>query len=60
MVTIKLMKIRIAELYQELNRLEKAGYTPENLERVREIEKQANALKMAIRHKQVALGLHVA
>ena len=60
MVTIKLMKLRIAELYQELNRLEKEGYTPANLKRVREIEKTAKGIQMAIKHKQRALGLHVA
>jgi len=60
MVTIKLMKLRIDELYQELNRLEKAGPSPENLSRVRDIEKQANALKMAILHKKRSLGLYIA
>lgn len=60
MVTIKMMKLKIAELYQELNELEKAGYTPENLERVREIEEQAKRLKVAIQHKQRALGLYSA
>lgn len=60
MVTIKLMKIRIAELYQELNRLEKAGYSEENLARVCEIEEQAKALTIAIKHMQRKLGLHVA
>ena len=60
MVTIKLMKLRIQELYQELNSLEKAGYTKENLDRVNEIKKQAEAIKVAIRHTQQKLGLKVA
>lgn len=57
MAIIEQMKLRIAELYQELNRLEKSGYTPENLARVHEIEKQAKDLKMAISHKKKAIGL---
>lgn len=60
MVTIKLMKLKIQELYQELNQLEKAGFTPENLKRVREIEERAKELKTAIKHKQRSLGLYVA
>ena len=60
MVTINLMKLRIAELYQELNRLEKEGYTPANLERVRNIEKAANEIRTAIKHKMCVLGLRVA
>lgn len=60
MVTIKLMKIRIQELYQELNQLEKDGPSPENLARVREIERTAKSIQMAIRHKQKSLGLYVA
>ena len=58
MVTIKLMKLRIQELYKELADLEKAGYTEENLERVRNIKKQADGIRMAIRHTQQKLGLH--
>ena len=57
MAIIKEINIRIAELYRELNRLEKAGYSPENLERVHEITKQANELKMARRMRQRQLGL---
>ena len=60
MVTIKLMKLRIQELYQELNQLEKAGPSPENLARVREIEKAAREIEVAIQHKKRALGLYVA
>lgn len=60
MVTIKLMKLRIAELLKELNALEKQAPTPENLARVQEIKKQANGIRMAIRHTQQKLGLHVA
>lgn len=60
MVTIKLMKLRIAELLKELNALEKQAPTPENLARVQEIKKHANEIRMAIRHTQQKLGLHVA
>lgn len=60
MVTIKLMKIKINELEKELNALEKQAPTPENLARVQEIKKQANGIRMAIRHTQQKLGLHVA
>jgi hypothetical protein len=54
---IKEINLKIAELYQELNRLEKAGYSPENLKRVRSIQKQANDLAMARRMRQRQLGL---
>ncbi len=60
MVTIKLMKLKLAELYQELNALKKAGYTPENLERVRDIEEQAKRIQVAIQHKKRSLGLYSA
>jgi len=54
---IKQINLKIAELQQELNRLEKAGYSPENLQRVEEIRKQANDLRMAKRMRQRQLGL---
>lgn len=57
MCMIKEINLKIAELYQELNRLEKAGYSPENLKRVRDIQKQANDLAMARRMRQRQLGL---
>jgi len=57
MCMIKEINLKIAELYQELNRLEKAGYSPENLKRVRNIQKQANDLAMARRMRQRQLGL---
>ena len=57
MAFIKQINLKIAELQQELNRLEKAGYSPENLQRVEEIRKQANDLRMAKRMRQRQLGL---
>ena len=60
MVTIKLMKLKLAELYQELNALKRAGYSPENLERVRDIEEQAKRIQVAIQHKKRSLGLYSA
>ena len=57
MAFIKEVNLKLAELWQELHRLEKEGYSPENLERVRAIEKQANELKMARRMRQRQLGL---
>ena len=60
MSTIEEMKFRIAELYQELHELENAEPCLANLKRVQEIESQANAIRMAIRHKKQQLGLRVA
>ncbi len=57
MAIIKEINLRLAELAQELNKLEKAGYTPENMERVRQIEKLANELKMARRMRQRQIGI---
>ena len=60
METIAQMKLKLAELYQELNELESAEPNLGNLKRVREIESTANAIKMAIRHTKRKFGLHVA
>lgn len=57
MAIIKEINLRLAELAKELNELEKAGYTPENMERVRQIEKLANELKMARRMRQRQIGI---
>ena len=57
MAIIKEINLRLAELAKELNKLEKDGYTPENMERVRQIEKLANELKMARRMRQRQIGI---
>ena len=60
METIAQMKLKLAELYQELHELESAEPNLDNLKRVKEIESTANAIRMAIRHTKQKLGLHVA
>ncbi len=60
MVLIKLAKMKLQELDQELNQLEKKGFSPENLDRVYEIQKQIKELKVVIRLRKQQLGLHVA
>ena len=57
MSIIKKINYELACLGQELNQLEKAGYTPENLVRVNEIRKRADELKMARRMRQRQLGM---
>lgn len=59
MVMIKIAKMKLQELDQELNQLEKKGYSEENLDRVREIQKQIKELQVVIRLRKQQLGLHV-
>ena len=54
---IEEVNLKIAELYQELHQIEKAGYSPENIKRLDAIKKQTNELKIAIRMRQRQLGL---
>lgn len=60
MVMIKIAKMKLQELDQELNQLEKKGYSKENLDRVREIQKQIKELQVVIRLRKQQLGLRVA
>ena len=55
-VMILQFKCDLGKLEKELFALEGAGYTPENLERVNEIKKEAFKIKNAIKHRKHQLG----
>lgn len=57
MSKIDAMKVRINEIYKEINILNKEDATPENLEKVRKLERQIAELRVAIQHRRNQIGL---
>jgi len=54
---IDAMKLRINELYQEISLLKKEDPTPENLEKIRKLDRQIAELRIAIQHRRNQIGL---